>query len=100
MDRRQFTDALGSRGACIRSSLHRTHITAHHHGHISATDILTADQRHICGFDHRVRGFDRADQTLGLNHLKYNGLIRTVGRTFAVVVPALFALIPVLMYLN
>jgi len=49
---------------------------------------------------HLWHGFASAFQTLGLNHLKYNGLIKTVGRTFAVVVPALFALIPVLMYLN
>jgi succinate dehydrogenase / fumarate reductase cytochrome b subunit len=35
-----------------------------------------------------------------LNHLKYNGLIRFVGRSFAIIVPALFALIPIWMYLD
>ena len=49
---------------------------------------------------HLWHGFASAFQTMGLNHLKYNGLIKVVGRTFAVVVPGLFALIPVLMYLN
>jgi succinate dehydrogenase / fumarate reductase cytochrome b subunit len=49
---------------------------------------------------HLYHGFASAFQTLGLNHLKYNGLIQTVGRAFAIVVPFLFALIPVLMYFN
>jgi succinate dehydrogenase / fumarate reductase, cytochrome b subunit len=47
---------------------------------------------------HLWHGFASAFQTLGLNHLKYNGLIEFVGRAFAVIVPALFALIPIVMY--
>ncbi len=47
---------------------------------------------------HLWHGFASAFQTLGLNHLKYNGLIAFVGRAFAIVVPALFALIPIMMY--
>jgi succinate dehydrogenase / fumarate reductase cytochrome b subunit len=49
---------------------------------------------------HLYHGFASAFQTLGLNHLKYNQLIQNVGRAFAIIVPVLFALIPVLMYLN
>jgi succinate dehydrogenase / fumarate reductase cytochrome b subunit len=49
---------------------------------------------------HLWHGFVSAFQTLGLNHPKYNGLIEVVGKTFAVVVPALFAYIPVAMYFN
>jgi succinate dehydrogenase / fumarate reductase, cytochrome b subunit len=49
---------------------------------------------------HLWHGFTSAFQTIGLNHLKYNPVIRFVGRTFAIVVPALFALIPVLMYFD
>lgn len=49
---------------------------------------------------HLYHGFASAFQTLGLNHLKYNGLIQVVGRAFAVIVPLLFAAIPVLMYFN
>ncbi len=49
---------------------------------------------------HLWHGFSSAFQTMGWNHLKYNALINFIGRTFAVVVPALFALIPVWMYLN
>ncbi|RAV98382.1 succinate dehydrogenase cytochrome b subunit [Pseudochryseolinea flava] len=49
---------------------------------------------------HLWHGFISAFQTLGLNHSKYNGLIRFVGRAFAIIVPALFALIPIWMYLD
>jgi succinate dehydrogenase / fumarate reductase cytochrome b subunit len=49
---------------------------------------------------HLWHGFASAFQTLGLNHLKYNPVINFVGKTFAVVVPALFAWIPISMFLN
>lgn len=49
---------------------------------------------------HLWHGFISAFQTLGLNHLKYNPVISFVGKTFALVVPALFAWIPVAMYFN
>lgn len=49
---------------------------------------------------HLYHGFASAFQTLGLNHLKYNSLIQTVGRAFAIIVPLLFAAIPVLMFFN
>src|SRR5690606_39189927 len=51
----------------------------------------------LLGF-HLFHGFGSAFQTLGLNHVKYNGLIRGLGVGFSIVVPALFALIPVYMY--
>jgi len=49
---------------------------------------------------HLFHGFGSAFQTLGLNHIKYNPMIRIVGVAFAIVVPALFALIPLYMYFN
>ena len=49
---------------------------------------------------HLWHGFASAFQTLGLNHLKYNPIIKFVGRSFAIVVPALFALIPIWMFLS
>lgn len=49
---------------------------------------------------HLWHGFASAFQTLGLNHLKYNPLIHFVGKAFSVIVPVLFALIPILMFLN
>lgn len=47
---------------------------------------------------HLWHGFTSAFQTLGLNHMKYNPVINFVGRAFAIVVPALFALIPIMMF--
>src|SRR5688572_1150900 len=49
---------------------------------------------------HLWHGFASSFQTLGLNHLKYNPLIKFVGQTFAIVVPVLFALIPIWMFLD
>jgi len=47
---------------------------------------------------HLWHGFASAFQTLGMNHLKYNCLINFVGKAFSIAVPALYALIPVMMY--
>lgn len=52
----------------------------------------------VVGF-HLWHGFWSAFQTLGLNHSKYTPLIKGIGGAYAIVVPALFALIPVWMYL-
>lgn len=49
---------------------------------------------------HLWHGFGSAFQTLGLNHLKYNAAIRFVGHAYAVIVPGLFALIPIWMFLQ
>ncbi|HCM78060.1 MAG TPA: succinate dehydrogenase [Cytophagales bacterium] len=49
---------------------------------------------------HLWHGFSSAFQTLGLNHVKYNPVINFVGRAFAIIVPALFALIPIMIFLK
>lgn len=49
---------------------------------------------------HLWHGFISAFQTLGLNHPKYNPVIKFVGKAFAIVVPLLYAWIPVAMYLD
>lgn len=49
---------------------------------------------------HLWHGFASSFQSLGLNHKKYNGLISFLGKAFAIVVPLLFAIIPVMIYLN
>jgi succinate dehydrogenase / fumarate reductase cytochrome b subunit len=43
---------------------------------------------------HLNHGFASAFQSLGANHQKYNGLIRGFGFWFSVIVPLLFAIIP------
>lgn len=44
---------------------------------------------------HLLHGFASAFQSLGVNHPKYNGFIRVFGKGFAIIVPLLFATIPV-----
>lgn len=44
---------------------------------------------------HLDHGFGSAFQSMGLNHPKYSPLISKVGRGFAIIVPLLFAIIPV-----
>jgi succinate dehydrogenase / fumarate reductase cytochrome b subunit len=47
---------------------------------------------------HLFHGFGSAFQSLGANNPKYNGLIKNTGKAFAIIVPLLFAIIPVYIY--
>ena len=47
---------------------------------------------------HLLHGFKSAFQSLGANNPRYNGLITTVGKGFAIIVPLLFAIIPLYIY--
>jgi succinate dehydrogenase / fumarate reductase cytochrome b subunit len=49
---------------------------------------------------HLWHGFASGFQSLGMNHKRYTPLIHSVGKLFAVIVPGLFALITVLIYLK
>ncbi|WP_126245543.1 succinate dehydrogenase cytochrome b subunit [Chitinophaga rhizosphaerae] len=50
---------------------------------------------------HLVHGFKSSMQTFGFNHPKYNGMINFIGLwIFGILIPALFALIPVYIYFN
>ncbi len=49
---------------------------------------------------HLWHGFESAFQTLGLNHKKYTPFIRLVGKIYSVLIPALFALIPIMYFLG
>lgn len=44
---------------------------------------------------HLLHGFASAFQSLGANNPKYNGLIKGLGKFFAIIVPLLFAIIPI-----
>lgn len=48
---------------------------------------------------HLFHGFQSAFQSLGLKNEKFGGLIDLVGRGFAIAIPFLFAIIPILVYL-
>ena len=49
---------------------------------------------------HLSHGFTSAFQTLGLTHVKYTPFIKRVGMAFAIIVPMVFASMPVYMYLK
>jgi succinate dehydrogenase / fumarate reductase cytochrome b subunit len=49
---------------------------------------------------HLLHGFQSAFQTLGLNNKLYTPIIKKVGIYFSIFVPFIFALMPILMYLD
>lgn len=49
---------------------------------------------------HLFHGFQSAFQTLGLGFSKYKKLIQTVGVIYSILIPVLFAIIPVVMHLQ
>jgi succinate dehydrogenase / fumarate reductase cytochrome b subunit len=49
---------------------------------------------------HLMHGFQSAFQSLGMNHKKYTPMIKGVGFWFSIIVPLVFALMPVVMYLG
>lgn len=48
-------------------------------------------------FWHLLHGFKSAFQSLGLNHSRYNGIIAFSGTAFSIIVPVVFALMPIAM---
>ncbi len=51
-------------------------------------------------FWHLLHGFKSAFQSLGLNNVKYNKAIEVAGIAFSIIVPLVFALMPISFYLN
>jgi succinate dehydrogenase / fumarate reductase, cytochrome b subunit len=49
---------------------------------------------------HLLHGFQSAFQTMGWNHPKYTPFIKSVGAGFAILVPLVFAAMPIAMYLE
>lgn len=49
---------------------------------------------------HLLHGFQSAFQTLGLRTGKYDGVIRGLGIGYSILVPLLFAIIPIFMYMD
>jgi succinate dehydrogenase / fumarate reductase cytochrome b subunit len=47
---------------------------------------------------HLLHGFQSAFQTMGWKHRRYAGTIENIGVVFSIVVPLIFALMPVFMY--
>lgn len=53
----------------------------------------------VLGF-HLLHGFSSAFQSLGINHKRYNKLIKGFGQAFAILVPLAFAVIPIIIFLT
>ncbi|WP_375580532.1 succinate dehydrogenase cytochrome b subunit [Marivirga tractuosa] len=49
---------------------------------------------------HLSHGFSSAFQTLGINHSKYTPFIKKLGIVYAILIPAAFASIPLIMFFN
>ena len=49
---------------------------------------------------HLMHGFSSAFQTLGINHKKYTPIIKMLGMGFSIVVPFVFAMMPISMYMG
>ena len=49
---------------------------------------------------HLMHGFQSAFQTMGWNHPKYMPIIKKAGFWFAIIIPAIFAAMPIAMYLE
>lgn len=49
---------------------------------------------------HLLHGFQSSFQTLGLNHKKYTPIIKAVGVGFSIIVPAIFASMPIAMHMG
>jgi succinate dehydrogenase / fumarate reductase cytochrome b subunit len=49
---------------------------------------------------HLLHGFQSAFQTLGLNHKKYTPLIKNIGAGFSIIIPLIFAAMPIAMHMG
>lgn len=49
---------------------------------------------------HLLHGFQSSFQTLGWNHPKYTPTIKMIGAAFSIIIPLIFALMPVAMYMG
>ena len=49
---------------------------------------------------HLLHGFQSAFQTLGLNHPKYTPVIKKIGVVFSILIPLIFALMPICIFIG
>jgi succinate dehydrogenase / fumarate reductase cytochrome b subunit len=91
----RFT-GLPGQDANGNENLYAVMIEVFHYGGVVALYILGV----IALAYHLLHGFPSAFQSLGWNHSKYNGLIKTVGTWFTIIVCVLFALMPIAVYFN
>ncbi len=68
MDGHEFAYPSCGGGTGISRGLDSTDVTSHQDGDVAGADIFLAHEHDIRAFNHRVRRFDGANETLGLHH--------------------------------
>ena len=68
VDGDEFADAAGRGGTGVGRGLDRADVAAREHRDVAGADVLLADEHDVGGLDHRIGGFDGADQAAGFNH--------------------------------
>jgi hypothetical protein len=71
-----ITNTLAGVSTCSHSSVNGPSLTTNHHGHITTTDKLPADQGDFGGFGHGISRFNGWNQATGFNHSQGNALHR------------------------
>jgi succinate dehydrogenase / fumarate reductase cytochrome b subunit len=51
----------------------------------------------VIGF-HLNHGFQSAFQSIGLKHKRYTPIVEKIGAAYSIIVPALFVMVPVVIY--
>jgi hypothetical protein len=54
--------------ACVSCRLNRSDISPDKDRYVACSNIFFAQQLNVCGFDHRIRGFNSTHEPFGLNH--------------------------------
>ena len=68
VDAYELTDPAGRCGTGIGGSLDGADVAADQRGNEPGINLLPTYEHDIGGFQHRVRGFNHADEALGLDH--------------------------------
>ena len=69
-----ITDPLTGVSPGTHGSIHSAGLSAHHHGHITTTDVLTTDERDLCSLGHRISGLDGRHHATRLDHAQSDAL--------------------------
>ena len=68
MNADELSDLACSGGAGIGGGLHGSHVTSNDRGDEAGVDLLPPDEGDVGGLDHRIDGFDHADEPSRFNH--------------------------------
>src|SRR5262245_21467974 len=64
----QFADAPCGSGAGVGGGFEGSNVAADERRNEALIDLLPADENHVCGLEHRIRGLNHPDQATSLDH--------------------------------